>query len=477
MNKKAVVFFSLLGFASLAKAIAPIVWALGASASLVFGLIFGSWLVESKTTAGDTITVVGQLDATLTESAITADYRKLPSSSGTIYFNGPYSFLISNGSKQYSVSGSTLAEIRESLALCPSDICTNSSTAGNGTFASGASGGGTVGYVARNIGSLSSILTQTAPTDVYDTSTCCMVLRASTPGGFAYLNFTGFTKYCAAGYTFNSSTRKCDLSSIPEAQTSAGDGVCALMGGVPSPSDPDCKKLIDDKRMTRSTAADGTPVTTVQDKNSNLVSHQTKLDGTSVVSQVFNSSDGGKRREDTVVSSNGTIGETSITNYPSNPPPLYPGDTGSSVPGTSGNTQTAAPCGGSGQPACTTTSPGLESKLDSIKSGQCGGPGQPACKVTFDSETGSGEVPGSSLPDSLTGPLDSLSDNSIIPTSSYCPADMFSFTLPLPASAGGPMHLSDQGIFCDAMGQYQELIRTLSIAAGLIAATFIFLRA
>ena len=65
----------------------------------------------------------------------------------------------------------------------------------------------------------------------------------------------------------------------------------------------------------------------------------------------------------------------------------------------------------------------------------------------------------------------------VIPVSSVCPSNMFGFTLPLPSSMGGAYYLSDQGVFCDLMTDYQELIRILSIACGFISATFIVLRA
>lgn len=80
------------------------------------------------------------------------------------------------------------------------------------------------------------------------------------------------------------------------------------------------------------------------------------------------------------------------------------------------------------------------------------------------------------MPGTVSGALDGLKQKSI-GTSSACPSDIFAFTMPLPNFVGGPMLVSDHGVFCNTMGQYQELFRTVSIAAAWIMAMFIVLRA
>lgn len=415
-----------------------------------------------------------------------ANHAKLPPGNKTAELVGPYRFTFRDysGAKSYQATGATLAEFKQSIAMCPSDVCTSTSVQSGGYMSSGSTGSSAVaaGGYARNM----SAVTVYAPVDYFSGGTHYYQLRMDFGGYSAWFNASPTSVTCPAGYTLNGTSGKCDLSNISQAAFSVGDGVCITYAGVPAYDDPDCSTVQADNKLSTSTSADGSPAVSVSSSvGSKVITQTVKPDASSTLSQLVRTADGGSARSDTSISSNGTVGTTNTTNYPASPPPLYPGDPGgTSVPGSSTGTGTSAvPCGGPGQSACSVSVGQMGELVSNTNStnSQLGTINQTlrdintTLKDGADSGTTSDNLssPASSLNDTVSG----LTVKAIIPVNSYCPADIFSFTLPLPAAAGGDYALSDQGVFCGLMANYQDLIRSLSIAFGLVGAMFIILRA
>ncbi len=417
-----------------------------------------------------------------------AEQGKLPPSNAPTSLEGPYRFVFKDysGAKSYTASGATLAEFRNAIALCPSDVCTSTTVQGGGYAFSG-----TTGQTALNAGAMArnlAAVTISAPVDYFYNNVHYYQLRLDFGGYTMWMEALPSGVTCPGGYKLNAVTGKCDLSSVSEAAFSQGDGVCLTYVGVPALSDPDCQLAKADNKLTTSTSSTGDPAVSVSSNIGTVITQTVKPDNSSTVSKLVQTADGGSRREDTYIAPNGAIGTTNTTNFPASPPPLYPGDPGgTAVPGGTGTGSTVTPCGGSGQPACSVNVSqmgDLVSRVDNTN-GQLGTINQTLQTInqTLSKQGTSGDgSPVDTVGDGLPSDLqDSVSDlkakAGVIPVSSYCPPNMFSFTIPLPAIAGGDYQLTDHGLFCQLMGDYQELIRGLSIAFGFIVATFIVLGA
>lgn len=430
--------------------------------------------------AGSTTAVSFQLADGVSAEQFLAANGRLPPSNVEGKYEGPFNFTITSAAGNYQVSGNTVADLRASLAMCPSDICTSTSLNTNSPnyFYSSGTGSGNAGYFAR-----------ISPSSLVDVSQVFQRQSANHPykpyyelkfsaGGIFRFDVSSVS--CPAGYSYNSTSGKCDLTDISSASVSVGDGVCMVYAGLPVVGDPDCQALKDSNKLTTSTTSAGQPAVSVASKSGYTVSQvydpPTKA---SVVSRVAALPDGSTNRQDVNVSPTGAIGSSTTTNYPANPPPLYPGDPGgTTVPGsTTGTTKTAVPCGAPGEPKCAID--GM-AELNGSASAMARDLGM--IRSDISKMAGNGTSPtddlGDALPAEISDPLGALEESaSVIPVSSYCPRDLFSLTLPFPSHMGGPLDLNTDGLFCDLIGDYQELIRTLSIACAFVSATFIVLRA
>lgn len=176
---------------------------------------------------------------------------------------------------------------------------------------------------------------------------------------------------CPAGYTANTTDpTKCDLTDAEAAknQGTTQDGKCIISRGVPNPFDADCIAIRNAGGFGEALAADGTQYTTIKDPSGTdkaITAIAEKADGGKKISHTTTNADGSKTREDAETTPDGTVGAVSGANYPSTPPPTFPGDT------SGGTSTTGGAVGGS-----TTTG----------TTGACGGPGQPACKVEIAQE-------------------------------------------------------------------------------------------
>jgi hypothetical protein len=212
--------------------------------------------------------------------------------------------------------------------------------------------------------------------------------------------------------------------------------------------------------MYQSVAPDGQPVTTIADpQDGTYVAAKPTPTGGLGVSYTQPSADGGKLREDISISPQGIAGNTNSTNYPTSPPPLYPGDPGGTA--VSGGTGTGTTAGGSA----------------------CGGPGQPACVTTIDSGgRGEGDLPdgasqaagfsdATSFLDPVKGRLSGFFDFQLPSHSSQCPALSVDFT-----AWGLDIHQSS-GFLCDWLYDNQALMQGLMQFVFLASALVIVLRA
>lgn len=452
----------------------------------LFGIKRAYMRVPVTTTSNKTVNVLLPFQ-NLTEDEIRlalADHGKLPPSTSTPDLGGIYRFTFTNlsGTKSYQATGNTLGEFKASLAMCPSDVCTSTVVQGGGMFY-GQTSDTNLGAFARN---MSGVNVTVANNFYYGKH--YLQLRLDFGGYTAWLNAYPGSVNCPAGYTLNATSGKCDLTNVSDAAFSVGDGVCISYAGVPAYDDPDCSTVKADNKVTTSTSTTGQPAISVSSNTGTVVTQTVNPDYSSTISRLVQSADGGTQRQDTSIASDGTIGTTNTTNFPKNPPPLYPGDPGgTAVPGGTGSGTTAVPCGGSGQPKCQVDVSGISelvtradwtnNQLSTINKSL-----NTINNTLSKNNSGDGESPvdkvGEGVPSSVTDAVSGLEDKaSVIPVSEVCPANMFSFTLPLPASLGGYYFLSDNGIFCDLMGRFQGLIRSVSIAVGFIAATFIVLGA
>lgn len=462
MKKTIIVLTASLFVAASAHAVVPWMF-LGISSALhaAFGVAYSYFVVDTgvQNPGGKPIKVTIRASENVTAEQMAQEQAQLPDVplSSPITHSG-YSATIfsSDYSDSYYAYGDGPAEFYASAVQCPSHICNqgyySSSLDNNGKLRyffnpslSSSTWSGTGTY-----GGLSMIISH-AGGGYYSAS----VKRVAAAGASYTAHIDGIvSSTCAPGYTMNTVSGKCDLTDTSSViESDLGDAVCSLINGSVDSSDKDCAVLVSANRVTQSTSPLGFSVASVAASDSSIISASTDSSGSTTISQLKPSSDGGKLREDTVITSGGVIGPTSTTHYPSNPPPLYPGDSGGTdVPGSTTGAGTVA---------------------------GCGAPGQSPCVVTFGEDDGTSPVDGiaDSLPSAITDELFGLAGKANLPTSPVCPADAFGFTMPLPQSAGGPMFLSDGGFFCDAMGQYGDLIRTLSIACAWISATFIVLRA
>lgn len=491
MKKKIALLIAGLALSVSAFALAPaLFWGLSI-AQFVGGALYGSLITyanqkpdyvkaEARLNNGKPVKVTMITNTEASPSEIAKQEASVPATGLSPSLTPPYSITLANydRSATYTATGSSYAELKNAIALCPSDICKGPPpTSGANVFSSSSGTTATTGgAAAANISVASDVTIK--PTYLSSTTDKWFVEVAISYGSYVvrlHSKPSGLT--CEPGYAYNATSAKCDLTDVDLASASTGDGVCVVFGGYPLPGDPDCQALAGENKLTTSTTGSGEPAVSVVSKDNVVVSQVSKGDQGSVISQVVPTSDGGTRREDTVVSPTGVIGPTNTTNYPSNPPPIYPGDKGgTAIPGSSGTGTTSAPCGGSGQPAC---------KIDGMTelNGSAAAIARDVGMVRSDiSKIANSKLKddaiGEALPSDISDPLVELEESaSVIPVSSYCPADIFSFTLPLPSYAGGSFELSDQGLFCDLMSDYQEVIRMISIACGFIAATFIVLRA
>lgn len=412
-----------------------------------------------------------------------AEHGKLPASNATPELGGIYRYTFGNYNftKTYQATGNTIGEFKASMAMCPSDVCTSTVVQGGGTFY-GSSSDLNIGAFARNMSAVN-----VTPSNNFYSGKHYLQLRLDFGGYTAFLNAYPGSVTCPAGYTLNATTGKCDLTSVSDAAFSVGDGVCISYAGVPAYGDPDCNTLKADNKLTTSTSTSGRPAVSVSANTGTVVTQTVNEDFSSTVSKLVQTSDGGAQRQDTNIASDGTIGPTNITNFPKNPPPLYPGDPGgTAVPGAStGTGTTAVPCGGPSQPKCQVDVSGVSDLVTRADwtNNQLGTINQSLRTIndTLNKNGTGGTSPvdkvGDTVPESVRDSVSGLKARAVIPVSDACPADMFSFTLPFPASMGGDYVLSDDGVFCNLMSRYQSVIRGLSIAAGFIAAMFIVLGA
>lgn len=270
---------------------------------------------------------------------------------------------------------------------------------------------------------------------------------------------------CPAGYSVNESDEStCHLTDAEQVLKSGTlrDGKCFVTVDGPNPFDPDCASI--QGAFSRERKEDGTPVLVIKDPSGSTpetIAISRNKDNSKQISVAKRGQNGEGVLQTAKVTPDGKVGEVSGTNYPGSPAPQYPGQTGEGDIDAGGGGSPGG--GGTGAPGGSSTHVGAG----------CGGRNQDKCAV----ETGdpTGKVP-DSIPDSLKNAFSGLQGKTVS-ASSQCPVDMFSLNLPLPATAGGPMLVSDYGAFCNAMSQYQDLFRMVSIAASFIAATFIVLRA
>lgn len=474
--------------------------AVAGAASLIAhaGLIYGYYKIStssSKTGIPKNVVFLAP-DASTPPSAAEVDSypalkeaKRYPSARATPVTSGPYTFTIktSDGKYTYNAVAATKEEVLTALMLCPSHVCTGTASlrSGRGNLYNTDFGYDMTGVIARRYNEVTSMTfshysvpTATSPANVHHLEVVFGI------GGYNYgVLFKPGIVGCPDGYSLNSTSAVCDLVDATTASVSTGDGLCVIGADGFESTDPDCSSLESDKLLTKSVSSTGQPAYSVKSSDGVIVtkSYDTSTK-TATISQLIPSADGGYRREDTAIRSDGAVGPTNTLNTPATPPPLYPGDPGGTeVPGSTGTGRTSIPCGAPGQASCSVTVSGLDttnSILNSIKASACGGPGQPACSVEL---KGSSLDPVHGIGDShssvLTEKVNGLSKMSSLASSAQCPSDIFSFTLPLPANLGGDYQLSDGGVFCDNLSQFHELIRNLSIAFGLITATYIVLRA
>lgn len=498
---------------------------------------------------------------------------KMPPSTTSATFEGPYTFQVRlrSGSSgyykyhNYDAIGDTPEDLIRNLALCPSDVCVTDVSGASGNYYSGIQyvQASAVSGVIRNIPLASVTYSRLKGVGPQANEHWLMyTLRFANSSAFLYA--APARVVCKAGYNLNTSTGICDLSNVGAAGLSSGDGVCMTFAGFPMQEDPDCKAVLSSGNVTTSTTSDGKNVTSARNPGGGVVTQvYDPATGQTQISSSYSTASGDTTRVDTVLDPSGHVVNTSVTNFPKNPPPLYPGDAGTTVPGTTTPVQTAAQCGGPSQPECvmkgvdslitkvgeTNTkltesntkldqlntrlgqqidaTNGLNNGLNQINAGVSNLNGSVAglngtlggvrtgveglgtklgeiadlLRGKGDGDTPEGEEPAETLPVGLPGeipgaaptPAEPLDDElferlkapfeglkekvSVIPVSSSCPADIFSFTMPLPAAAGGSYRLSDDGVFCGLMADYSGLIRSLSIAMGFVTATFVFLRA
>lgn len=421
---------------------------------------------QAKLASGKTVKIAMITNSSVSPAAIAESEAVLPPSRLDADLVPPYRFTFSrttsSGPVTYTAVGSTFSEFKASLAQCPSTVCTGNVINYGSTFtAYDNTSDANIQAAIANLSAAESVtIAPLSFTDGNYRPQRKLEVRithrnpsSSTSTTLSRLFITPPSYYCPSGYTYNSSAAVCDVTDVTAASVSSGDGVCPVFGGFPAAGDPDCDALSRENKLTQSRTADGEPVTSILSSDNVYVSQVYRGEPGSIISQVLPSGDGGKRREDTFVAATGVIGPTNLNNYPSSPPPIYPGDSGGTlIPGAGSVTTTAAPCGS---------------------------PGQPACSVKLEGSSGSPlEGLGDGVPAGLSDSLGVVKQKaSVLPVSATCPPDMFSFTLPLPAAAGGDYRLADNGLFCRLMGDYQEVIRGLSIAFGFIMATFIVLGA
>lgn len=438
----------------------PLYLVLGASVALhtAFGLIY-DYFQKPVTTPRGTIKAVLKLDDTVPDDDIAAQQGSVEQSK-TIIAKGPYSYTVPCPSSyckrasNYIITADTEAELLNKLNTCPSDVCTyggNVPSAFSAVYRGNVSGSSSVWINGNPYKRISWLINNATYTSDFYAS-----------GGAS----------CPAGYTFNTTSGKCDLTDIQQARAQGGyDGVCIVSGGVPNPFDPDCSYLRDNGYLASATAPDGEPVTAITDKGGDGTTVAQKKvpaseGGGNDISQTKASSDGGKRREDTRVKPSGEVGSTNTTNYPSNPPPLYPGDPGG----------TATP-GGTG----TGTNGGTS----------CGGPGQPACNFKLDGDgklkidpEGKGE---GDLPDGTTEAGAFQDTKTFLDPVKGKLTGFFSFQLPSHASQCPAIHIewhawgldldTSSNFMCEWLADHQQLISGLMSFLYLVSALLIILGA
>lgn len=408
------------------------------------------------------MTAINVAPSRISNAQIGQNLGSIPSTvTGTA--NGPFTLVIprdayNTSGAPYTVTAPTMAEFIEAINLCPSNVCT---FGGNMPWAFGPTYRKYITSVGTGIWT-----TTTSPGGGY---------AAPYPGsGYGYVtittngqNFTGYARatspQCGDGYTLNTSNFKCDLSNILAARSSgATDGVCAIAHGEPDPFDKDCLGLKSDNKLTSTTDVEGNKMTAVADPagTAETIVARAQPDGGTMISRQKPAVNGTQQREDTTVSRDGVVGATSNSNFTSPGVPAYPGDPGgTAMPGTVGTGTAAVSCGSTGQPACATRI------VD--------GSGKDVAPLTAgDPVGGLGDGPATGASDRLA----SVKSKASIPVSSACPTNFLSMTLPFPEPIGD-FYLSDKGVFCNVMADYQSLIRMVSIAAGFIAALFIVLKA
>jgi hypothetical protein len=377
--------------------------------------------------------------------------------------SGPFSLVIPVSSWNTSgsakvITGSSPGDFLQKIAVCPSNVC---------------SFGGNVASIfspdrQRMITSIT--------TGVWTTTAVPSMGYAAPYQGSGYARFVApgvIPVYirsdtgpeCSPGYTMNPANFKCDLTDIEQARKSgANDGVCFISEGRSSPFDKDCIDLKFENKLAETTDGQGKPVAVVNDKDGDgeIVAARPQDDGGTDISRTFpTDANGNQRREDTPIDKDGRVGPTSNANYPTPNPPLYPGDPGgTAIPGGVGTGTSSAQCGGPGQTPCATRI--VDANGNDVKPITAGDP------VGGISDSASG---------SAQAKLDAVKSKISISVSATCPQGILDFVMPLPDSAGGDYHVTDNGVICQIGDTYGSTIRMLSIAIAWIGALYIVLRA
>lgn len=280
---------------------------------------------------------------------------------------------------------------------------------------------------------------------------------------------------CDRGYSYDYEARDCTLSD-PTKTDQGPDGTCPVtwlgaFGYAVNSKDPDCQRAEKSKALTlpgSSSGASPSVIVTTADPTTpgQVLQHTLARDSSgSTASSVFVKAPTGVVQEtQRVISPEGVVDRETPK------APYY------QTPGSSGST------------GVTAIIPGITYPAPGTGAVQCGGLGMPACSTTLTDGSGNaidfeglkpqagdpvGEVP-EDVPDLDLG---GLASSAVLPASPVCPSDAFSFTMPFPSFVGGPMVVTDQGVFCEVLGDYTEPIRRISIAVGWLAGLFIVLKA
>ncbi|MCW9014105.1 MAG: hypothetical protein OQL06_10005 [Gammaproteobacteria bacterium] len=169
---------------------------------------------------------------------------------------------------------------------------------------------------------------------------------------------------CPAGYILNNATAVCDVVDLDAARAADEPDTCIVRQGVVDVVSEACIMLEDAGILAHSTNPETgeTAVTAVADNSAIFTMSESQAgDRTiSVTKSIPEDLGGGHTREDSFIDENGTIGPAVTTFYPAAPPPLFPGDTGSTIP------SSAFPNPGDSGTSVAVDTGGIETRLDTV---------------------------------------------------------------------------------------------------------------